>query len=130
MELDVHSELSRLLRRDDGGQAKCLNSSSLDRLLMLMFMISSNGNHMCQYRAVAIKFGVVSATGRGVRKVLEFRSYEIASENILGPKRCFSEARRQSLTSMNIYPFCPLRHIALVLTFRSFTNLTSHTICR
>ena len=29
------------------------------------------------------------------------------------PKRCFSEARRQNITYMNIYPFCPLRHIAL-----------------
>ena len=38
------------------------------------------------------------------------------------------EARRQSFTCMNIYPFCPLRHIALVSAFRSFANLTSHTL--
>ena len=48
-----------------------------------------------------------------LRKFLEFKGYEVASETIFGPKRCFSEARRQSFTCMNIYPFCPLRHIAL-----------------
>ena len=40
------------------------------------------------------------------RKFLEFRGYEVASETIFGPKRCFSEARRQSFTCMSIYPFC------------------------
>ena len=61
------------------------------------------------------------------RKFWEFRGYEVASETIFGPKRCFSEARRQSFTCMNI---CPLRHIALVSAFRSFANLTSHTLRR
>ena len=64
------------------------------------------------------------------RKFLEFRVYEVASETILGPKRCFSEARRQSFTRMNTYPFCSLCHIALVSVFRLFANLTSHTLRR
>ena len=64
------------------------------------------------------------------RKFLEFRGYEVASETIFGPKQCFSEATRQSFTCMNIYPFCPLCHIALVSAFRSFANHTSHTLRR
>ena len=44
------------------------------------------------------------------QKILELRAYEITSETIFGPIRCcFSEARRQSYTCMNIYPFFPLR---------------------
>ena len=68
------------------------------------------------------------ATARGVggmpppRKFLEFRGYEIASETIFGPKRCFSEARRQSSIRMNSYPFCPLRQIA------AFHSLISQAI--
>ena len=56
------------------------------------------------------------------RKFLEFRGYEIASETIFGPKRCFSEARRQSSIRMNSYPFCPLRQIA------AFHSLISQAI--
>ena len=51
-------------------------------------------------------------------KVLEFRGYEVASETTFGPKRCFSEARQQSFKCMNIYPFCPLYHIAPISAFR------------
>ena len=71
-----------------------------------------------------------TATGSGGMlpiKFLEIKGYEIGSETTFGPKQCFSEARRQSFTCMNIYPFFPLRHIALVSAFRSFANLTSHT---
>ena len=93
---------------------------------------------------LSIRFGVVRLVVRCVRTArgfwghapsenfLEFMGYEVASETISGPKRCFSEARRQSFTCMNIYPFCLLRHIdlALVSAFRSFANFTSHTLRR
>ena len=52
--------------------------------------------------------------------------YEIASETILGPARCFWETRLQ----LNIYPFCPLRRTTLVSAFRSFASLASHTLRR
>ena len=35
------------------------------------------------------------------RKFWEFRVYEVASETIFGPKRCLSEVRRQSFTSVH-----------------------------
>ena len=38
--------------------------------------------------------------GMPLRTFLEFRGYEIASETIFGPKRCFLEARRQSFTTL------------------------------
>ena len=50
------------------------------------------------------------------RKCLEFRGYEIASiksEIIFGLMQCFSEARRQSFTCMNIYPFCNISPVCL-----------------
>ena len=42
--------------------------------------------------------------------------------------QCFSEARRQSFTCMNIYPFYPSCYTALVLAARLLANLTSHTL--
>ena len=75
--------------------------------------------------AVAIRFGVVRLVVRAQesytlgglgacspRKILKFRGYEIASETIFVPMRCFSEASRQSFTLM---PFYPLH--------RSYTNI-------
>ena len=38
---------------------------------------------------------------------MEFRGYDVASETIFGPKRCFSEARRQSFY-MQHAPFLPI----------------------
>ena len=61
---------------------------------------------------------------------LEFRGYEIASETILGPKRCFSEARGQSFICTDIHFSCLLRRTALVSALRSFANLASHTLRR
>ena len=55
----------------------------------------------------------------------EFRGYEIASETIFEPKKCFSEGRRQSFTCMNIHPFSLSCHIALGSAFQSFANLTN-----
>ena len=57
------------------------------------------------------------------RKFGKFRGYEIASETIFEPKQCFSEARRQSFTCMNIHPFSLLCPIALGSAFPSFANL-------
>ena len=71
---------------------------------------------------LSIRFGVVRLVVRCVRTArgfwghassenfLEFMGYEVASETISGPKRCFSEARRQSFTCMNIYPFFSKPH--------------------
>ena len=79
------------------------NPRSLSRhTLPTYFTIPYSKEHWLP-RAVAIKFGVVrlvvrDATARGVwghappRTYLEFRGYEIASETIFGPKRCFTEA--------------------------------------
>ena len=54
------------------------------------------------------------------RKILKFRSYEIASETIFRSRRCLSEARRQSFTRMSIYSFYPLRRtLVLVSASRS-----------
>ena len=44
------------------------------------------------------------------------------------PMQCFLEARQQSFTCMNIYPFYPSCYIALVLAARLLANLTSHTL--
>ena len=57
------------------------------------------------------------------QKCLKFRGYEIASETIFGPIRCFSEARRQSFTCTLS---APLRRTTLVLAFWSFANLATH----
>ena len=42
-----------------------------------------------------------------------------------GPIQCFSEARWQSITCMNIYPFWALHRTALVSAFRLFANLAN-----
>ena len=86
---------------------------------------------MCTYvhskwwlcRAVAIRFGVVMLVVRkqkcntlgGPRDMLptKFRGYEIASETIFEPIRCFSEARRQSFREF---------HMNAILSIGSFTN--------
>ena len=67
------------------------------------------------------------ATARGSGDMLLLESFEalrlLLRHNILGPIRCFLEARRRSFTRMNIYPFCPLHHTTLVLA--SHRSLTS-----
>ena len=95
-------------------------------------------------RAVAIRFEAVrfvvcaqNATARGVwgacspRNFLEFRGYEIASATILGPIRCFPEARQQ----FYMYEYLPFLSIALYSTdlvsaFRLFAYLANHILHR
>ena len=104
----------------------------MSTLLILCFVLSiSTHVHTCARMHVHISQGcshqvwggqVCSqcvckhATGSGVwghappgKFVLEFRGYEIASENVLGVIRCFSKARWQSFTCMSSYlPFLPI----------------------
>lgn len=65
--------------------------------------------------------------GHAPRKCFEFRDHEIGSETISGPKSCFSAARQQTSSCINIYFSCPLRHAALVLSSQSFANLVGLT---
>ena len=67
--------------------------------------------------------------GHAPQKFWEFRGYEVASETISGPKRCFSKARRHAEFYMHEHlPFLPVA--PLVSAFWSFANLTSHILHR
>ena len=55
-------------------------------------------------------------------KLMEFRGYEMVSNIIFGPKRCF--LRWQIFTWMNVYLSSP----ALISASQLFANLASHTL--
>ena len=62
--------------------------------------------------------------GHAPTKFLEIRGYEIASEMLLG-------GQTTEFYIHEYLPFLPVApHIALVTGFRSFANLTSHTLRR
>ena len=124
VELDVHSELSRLLRRAisrwwwSGQMLKHKPTWLLahghvhDQQQCLSHVPIQGHSHQIwsgEVSGACISMQQLGGSG-GIppRKFGEFRGYEIASETIFGPKWCFSEARQQSLTCMNIYPFLPV----------------------